>query len=111
MSERLGAAIKSEHSLLNGSIQSGRPALEQGSAGRSVDLGFENAIALPMFAEFGFIFPETDAQAGEVGCAEGGGFGDFGTNHWTVEQVRLDLEEKIVHARAAIDAKFFEANA
>ena len=67
-------------------------------------LRVEDPVDLPLGGDFLTAFEEADSESGEVGGAEGGGFGDFWANHRHAKQIGLELEKEIISRRAAVDA-------
>ena len=56
---------------------------------------------------FAGIFPETDAEAGEIAGTQGGGLVDLRTHDRDAGDISLKLHEEVINGGAAINAKFF----
>ena len=57
------------------------------------------------------LIPIADGQAGEIRRAQGGGFGDFGSDDGDAEQVGLKLQKQIVGRRPTVGAEFGDGDA
>ena len=64
---------------------------------------FEHALHLPVAGHLGGASVHPASEAGEIGGAQRGGFGDPGTHHRNAQQVGLELHQQVVGAGAAID--------
>ena len=73
--------------------------------------GLEFAVHFPLVGDFVGVFPEADAETGEVGRTESGGFVDLGADDGDAGDIRLELHEEIIDGGAAIDAEFFDFDA
>jgi hypothetical protein len=72
------------------------------------DCRFKSSIHLPVGHDRFTRRPKPDRQAGEIRRAQRGGFSHLRTNHGKLAQIGLDLQQRVVDARAAIDAEFGE---
>ena len=53
-------------------------------------------------ADIGLVLPIADGEAGEIGCSQGGRFGDDGAADRRADDVGLELHQAVVQTRAAI---------
>ncbi len=68
-------------------------------------------VGLPLGTQFVGTGPELHGEAGGVGGAERGRFGDLRAHYFGVQDVRLELHERLAAHHAAIDAQGFQRNA
>ena len=87
------------------------PALAKIMGLRAGHARFEALVIPGKIGDCGDVFPDPSGEAGEECCAESGGFGDGGANYGDSENVGLELHERVVGGRAAIDAEFGERGA
>ena len=83
----------------------GNASFEPGAVG----VGVVRTVALRQALNFGHVLPVAHGQAGEVGSAQGRGFGHAGAHHNGVEHIGLKLHQQLVRRGAAVHAQLGNA--
>ena len=87
------------------------PALAFFTAPVRVPGRLEASVDSPLRSQLGRIGPKSDGQAGQVGGAQGRGFGDTRPHHRHPQEIGLHLHQQVVAAGAAIHPQLPQTDA